>query len=53
MAEIFDSEKRGFHNDRVTKIPRSRSKPMEFKVKREIYLKIANRQADLNQSITS
>jgi hypothetical protein len=43
MEEIFDSEKRGFHNDRAAKIARSRSKPVDLKVKREIHLIIENR----------
>jgi len=47
MEEIFDSEKRGFHNDRAAKIPRSQSKPAEFKVKLEICLTIENRLAQL------
>ena len=45
MEEIFDIEKRGFHNMRAAAIVRSRPKPMEFKVKCEIHLTIENRQA--------
>jgi hypothetical protein len=33
MEEIFDSEKRGFHNDREAKIAVIASKPAVFKVK--------------------
>jgi hypothetical protein len=33
MEEIFDSEKRGFHNDRAAKIAIIAFKPAEFKVK--------------------
>ena len=40
LAEIFDIEKHGFHNDRAANIPRSQSKPAEFKVKLEICLRI-------------
>jgi hypothetical protein len=35
--------KRSFHNTRAAKIARSRSKPADLKVRREIHLKIANR----------
>jgi len=33
MAEIFDSEKHGFHNDRAAKIAVIPFKPAVFKVK--------------------
>jgi hypothetical protein len=33
MAEIFDLEKRGFHNDRAAKITVIAAKPAVFKVK--------------------
>jgi hypothetical protein len=45
--------KRGSHNDRVTQIARSQSKPAEFKAKLEIYLTIANRLANLDEPISS
>jgi len=47
MEEIFDLEKRSFHNDRAAKIVRSWSKPAKFKVKRDACLKIENRLARL------
>jgi hypothetical protein len=47
MEEIFDIDKRGFHNMRAAAIARSWSKPADLKVKLEIYLTIANRQARL------
>jgi hypothetical protein len=53
MKEIFDLDKRGSHNDRVTKIVVIASKPVDLKVKVEIHLIIVNRLANLNQSITS
>jgi hypothetical protein len=48
MEEIFDSEKRGFHNDRAAKIAIIAFKPAEFKAKREMSLIIANRLAYLS-----
>jgi hypothetical protein len=51
MEEIFDREKCGFHNDRVTKIAMSVFKPAEFKAKLEFRLIIANRLASLNQPL--
>jgi hypothetical protein len=47
MAEIFDGKKRSFHNDRATKIAVIGSKLAEFKVKRQIHLRIENRLGNL------
>jgi hypothetical protein len=41
-----------FHNIESAEIVRSRSKPADLKVKREIHLTIANRQARLLRALT-